>query len=169
MPRTFFLSSVCYLPSSSSSSLASNSHSLRGWLKRMERGLRICGSPKGGTWSRGELPTRDQKPGRATQTYDRRREPPNPGPRAQNPSQYERPLLQYPTLGIRRVSINMYVTVAGVVYFCLAVHHDGVGRVGSGPSRRGFPSLTPEFSQQKKIFSAQITMSTLPKSLIWCL
>ena len=47
--------SVCYLPTSSSSSLASNSHSLRGWLKRMERGVRICGSPKGGTWSRGSV------------------------------------------------------------------------------------------------------------------
>ena len=57
---------------------------------------------------------------------------------------------------------------SGVCYFCLAGPHDGVGRVGLGPPVGFFPLFTPEFSQQKKNFS-QITMSTLPKSLIWCL
>ena len=52
---------------------------------------------------------------------------------------------------------------SGVFYFCLGGHHDGVGRVGLGPPV-GFPPLfTLEFSQQKKNFSAEITMSTLPK------
>ena len=58
----------------------------------------------------------------------------------------------------------------GVYYFCLAGPHAGVGRVGLGPPVGVFPVFTPELSQQKKKFSAQITMSTtLPKSLIWCL
>ena len=45
--------------------------------------------------------------------------------------------------------------------------HDGVGsRVGLGPPLGFFPLFTPEFSQQKKKFSAEITMSTLPKWVI---
>ena len=50
------------------------------------------------------------------------------------------------------------------VFFCLGGTHDGVGRVGLGPPVGFFPLFTPEFSQQKKKISAQITMSTLPKS-----
>ena len=42
----------------------------------------------------------------------------------------------------------------------------GVGRVGLGPPLGFFPLFTPEFSQQKKKFSAEITMSTLPKWVI---
>ena len=53
--------------------------------------------------------------------------------------------------------------------FCLGVPHDGVGRVGLGPPVGFFPLFTPEFSQQKKKFSAEMTMSTLPKWVIWCL
>ena len=58
------------------------------------------------------------------------------------------------------------------VYFILlgaARMNDGVGRVGLGPPVGGFPLFTPEFSQQKKKISAEITMSTLPKWVIWCL
>ena len=61
--------------------------------------------------------------------------------------------------------------------------HDGVGRVGLGPPVGVFPLFAPEFSQQKKNFSAEITktlelfviakknlseitMSTLPKWVI---
>ena len=54
-------------------------------------------------------------------------------------------------------------------FFCLGGTHDGVGRVGLGPPVGFSPLFTPEFSQQKKNFSAQITMSTLPKWVIWCL
>ena len=59
--------------------------------------------------------------------------------------------------------------MSAAVFSCLGGHHDGVGRVGLGLPVGFFPLFTPEFSQQKKNFSAQITMSTLPKSLIWCL
>jgi len=52
---------------------------------------------------------------------------------------------------------------AGGVYFCLGGPHDGVGRVGLGPPVGVFPLFKLEFSQQKKKFSAEITMSTLPK------
>ena len=55
---------------------------------------------------------------------------------------------------------------ARVFYFCLTDTHDGVGRVGLGPPVGFFPLFTPEFSQQKKKFSAEITMSTLPKWVI---
>ena len=54
----------------------------------------------------------------------------------------------------------------GGVYFCLAGYHDGVGRVGLGPPVGVFPLFKLEFSQQKKKFSAEITMSTLPKWVI---
>ena len=54
-------------------------------------------------------------------------------------------------------------------HFCLGGYHAGVGRVGLGPPVGVFPLFTLEFSQQKKKFSAEITMSTLPKWVIWCL
>ena len=46
--------------------------------------------------------------------------------------------------------------------------NDGVhvGRVGLGPPVGFFPLFKLEFSQQKKKFSAEITMSTLPKWVI---
>ena len=53
--------------------------------------------------------------------------------------------------------------------YLLAGYHDGVGRVGLGPPVGVFPLFKLEFSQQKKKFSAEITMSTLPKWVIWCL
>ena len=53
-----------------------------------------------------------------------------------------------------------------VVTFCLGGPHAGVGRVGLGLPLGFFPLFTPEFSQQKKKFSAEITMSTLPKWVI---
>ena len=56
-----------------------------------------------------------------------------------------------------------------VFFFCLAGPDDGVGRVGLGPLVGFSPLFTPEFSQQKKKISAEITMSTLPKWVIWCL
>ena len=53
-----------------------------------------------------------------------------------------------------------------VGYFCFGGPHDGVGRVGLGPPVGFFPLFKLEFSQQKKKFSAEITMSTLPKWVI---
>ena len=52
----------------------------------------------------------------------------------------------------------------GVFFFCVGGPHDGVGRVGLGPPVGVFPLFKLEFSQQKKKFSAEITMSTLPKA-----
>ena len=52
--------------------------------------------------------------------------------------------------------------VSGVHSFCLGGTHAGVGRVGLGPPVGFSPLFTLEFSQQKKNFSAEITMSTLP-------
>ena len=45
-------------------------------------------------------------------------------------------------------------------------YHAGVGRVGLAPPVGFFPLFKLEFSQQKKKFSAEITMSTLPKWVI---
>ena len=52
------------------------------------------------------------------------------------------------------------------IIFASGGPHDGVGRVGLGLPVGFFPLFTPEFSQQKKKFSAEITMSTLPKWVI---
>jgi len=51
-------------------------------------------------------------------------------------------------------------------FFCFGGPVAGVGRVGLGPLFGFFPLFTPEFSQQEKKFSAEITMSTLPKWVI---
>ena len=62
---------------------------------------------------------------------------------------------------------SMFFTFLQVcVLFAWGGTHDGVGRVGLGPPVGFFPLFTPEFSQQKKKFSAEITMSTLPKWVI---
>ena len=47
---------------------------------------------------------------------------------------------------------NLVVQRAGVCYFCLAVRHDGVGRVGLGPPVGVFPLFTPEFTAEKEVF-----------------
>ena len=65
-----------------------------------------------------------------------------------------------------RKSRRFFFITARGVYFCLGGPHDGVGRVGLGPPVGFFPLFKLEFSQQKKKFSAQITMSTLPKWVI---
>ena len=53
-----------------------------------------------------------------------------------------------------------------VYFFCLGGPDAGEGRIGLGPPVGVFPLFKLELSQQKKKFSAEITMSTLPKWLI---
>ena len=67
----------------------------------------------------------------------------------------------------KKAKMRLKVVIkSGVCYFCLAGYHAGVGRVGLGPPVGFFPLFKLEFSQQKKKFSAEITMSTLPKWVI---
>ena len=65
-----------------------------------------------------------------------------------------------------KVRIFYFLISSGGVYFCLGGPHDGVGRVGLGPPVGVFPLFKLEFSQQKKKFCAEITMSTPPKWVI---
>ena len=91
----------------------------------------------------------------------------------------EKVVLSMCTHGVRRACryavtaarpVGLYTTQTSPASVCTTHNplrsggrHDGVGRVGLGPPVGFFPLFTLEFSQQKKKFSAEITMSTLPK------
>ena len=59
-------------------------------------------------------------------------------------------------------SVQREIVEQVCILFAWGGQHDGVGRVGLGTPVEFFPLFTPEFSQQKKKFSAEITMPTLP-------